>query len=564
MNPSTTTRRGRRTLASGLAFVLAAGLIVACGGDDDDASDGTTTVAGDDAATESPNESAPDDAEPATTDGTDEPAADEPADTEPASEEQPSGTLRIAEFAPVATYDPAGAQTSQSAYLYPVYDTLTRQNAALELEPSLATAWEATDPTTWRFELRDDVVFHDGTPFDGEAVKANLERQAAVEGNPNASVFATLEGVDVVDQYTVDVRFSEPAPAFPLEMSMVMGMMASPAALDTDLTRAPAGSGPWIWSAADSQAGVVEVFDLNPDYWAPADQGVERIEVHTIADNNARLNAVLAGDVDMAATVRDTQIAQAQAEGLVTASVSAYLPFLIIVDREGERFPPLADVRVRQAIGYAIDREGFLQAVHAGQGYAIGGFYGPDFPQWHAPELDDAYAHDLERARELMEEAGYADGFDLEMPVMPNIQAPVEAIVQMLGQIGIRVTLDQIQTGAIGGYMRGGDAAISWYRALTYYPGKTYSDFVGPALNPLGLDDVSDLSERIQQANASSDDAERKAIFDEVAAEFMDRGIVFPLVHGQQSAAYGSHVTGDIVLGLNMQAPLPYGVRVTN
>src|SRR5690606_2992565 len=140
--------------------------------------------------------------------------------------------------------------------------------------PSLATAWEAVDATTWRFELRDDVTFHDGTPFAAEAAKANIERQAATEGNPNASVLAPLDGVDVVDPYTVDVRFTEPAPAFPLEMSMVMGMMASPAAFETDMTRAPAGSGPWIWNQSDSQAGVVEVFDVNPDYWAPDDQGV--------------------------------------------------------------------------------------------------------------------------------------------------------------------------------------------------------------------------------------------------------------------------------------------------
>src|SRR5690606_35898318 len=113
-----------------------------------------------------------------------------------------------------------------------------------------------------------------------EVVKANLERQASTEGNPNASVFTTLESVEVVDDHTVDVVFSEPSPAFPLEMSMVMGMMVSPNALDADLTRAPAGSGPWIWQEDESQAGVVEVFELNPDYWNPDAQGVERIEVH--------------------------------------------------------------------------------------------------------------------------------------------------------------------------------------------------------------------------------------------------------------------------------------------
>jgi peptide/nickel transport system substrate-binding protein len=537
MNQSTSLRRGTRALGAILALLLATGLLAACGDDD-----GSTGSAG--GAT-------------STTAG-----SDSPDTTEGESPSGPSGTLRVAEFAPVATYDPAGAQTSQSAYLYAVYDTLTRQGEGFEVQPSLATSWEQTEPTTWRFELRDDVVFHDGAPFDAEVVKANLERQVTAEGNPNASVFATLDSVEVVDPYTVDVHFARPAPAFPLEMSMVMGMMISPNALDDDLTRAPAGSGPWIWNGSESQAGVIEIFDLNPDYWQPEDQGVERIEIHTIADNNARLNALLAGDVDMAATVRDDQMVQAQNAGMNTESVAAYLPFLVILDREGDRFAPLADVRVRQAIGYAIDREGFLQAVHAGQGDAIGGYYGPQFEEWYNPDLDDMYSYDPDRARELLADAGYADGFELEMPVMPNIMAPVEAIVQMLGQVGIRVQLDQIQAGQIGSYVRGGDAAITWYRALIYYPGKTYSDFVGPALNPFGLDDVADLREQIQAANASQDAAEQKAIFDDVAAEFMDRGIVFPLAHGRQNAAWAEHVTGPILLGLNMQAPLPYGIRV--
>lgn len=529
-------RRSMRIVGAFLALLLAAGGLAACGDDDgtDDTGSGATTTA------------------PSSTTDT--------GDGEALS--TPSGTLRMAEFAPVATFDPAGSQTAQSAYLYPVYDTLTRQGPDFEVLPSLATSWEQTEPTTWRFELRDDVTFHDGAPFDAEVVKANLERQKSTEGNPNASVFATLDSVEVVDTYTVDVHFTQPAPAFPLEMSMVMGMMVSPNALDSDLTRAPSGSGPWIFNVDESQAGVVEVFDLNPDYWQPEDQGVERIEVHTIADNNARLNALLAGDVDLAATVRDDQVVQADNAGMNTASVAAYLPFLIILDREGDRFPPLADERVRQAIGYAIDREGFLQAIHAGQGDAIGGYYGPQFGEWYNPELDDMFSYDPDRARELLADAGYPDGFELEMPVMPNIMGPVEAIVQMLGQVGIRVTLDQIQAGQIGSYVRGGDAAITWYRALLYYPGKTYNDFVGPALNPFDLDDVADLRDQIQMANASQDPAEQKAIFDEVAAEFMNRGIVFPLTHGRQNAAWADHVSGPIVLGLNMQAPLPYGIRV--
>ena len=522
----------RRAGALLLAMAMVAGL-AACAADDD-----TTDAADPDGDTAQGNdgEGAPSDA-------------------------GPTGTLRIGEFAPVATYDPAGAQTSQSAYLYSVYDTLTRQVDDFSVEPSLATEWSQTEPNVWQFTLRDDVVFHDGAEFNAEAVEANLERQASTEGNPNASVFATMEGVEVVDDHTVDVTFSEPSPAFPLERSMVMGMMVSPDALDTDLTRAPAGSGPWVWQEDESQAGVVEVFELNPDYWNPDAQGVERIEVQSIPDNNARVNALLAGDIDLASSVPDAQMAEVEGAGMGTASVAAYLPFLIIVDREGATVPALGDERVRQAIGYAIDREAFRDTIYAGRGDAIGGFYGPQFEEWYSPELDSMYEYDPERARELLADAGYADGFEVEMPVMPNISAPVEAISQMLGQVGIRVVQDPIQAGQIGSYVRGGNAEITWYRALLYYPGKTYGDFTGPALNALGLDDVADLREMLAEANGIPEVEGRKAIFDELAAEVMSRGIAFPLTHGRQNAAWGEHVSGP-VLGLNMQAPLPYGIRV--
>ncbi|WP_395160222.1 ABC transporter substrate-binding protein [Ilumatobacter sp.] len=540
----------RSTLA--VVSIAVISLIAACGTDDAGPTTANTSVVADPGVDESSESQ-----------GSLPTAVEAEASSESVSATvAPAGVLRVGEFAPAATFDPAGAQTAQSAYLAAVYDTLTRQNASFELEPHLATSWEALDANTWQFILRDDVTFHDGTPFDAEAVKANLDRQKSAEGNPNTAVFAPISKVTVVDPYTVDVAFGVPAPAFPLEMSMVMGMMASPAALDTDMTRAPAGSGPWIWNGADSQAGVVEKFDVNPDYWAPELQGVEHIEVYTIADNNARVNALLAGDIDMAATVRDAQFAQAKEAGMNVSSTAAVMPYLLIADRNGDRFEPLGNPLVREAIGYALDRGAYIDAVHAGLGDSVGGFYGPNFTEWHNPDLDNAFDYDPDRARELLAEAGYPDGFTIEMPVMPPISTAVEAFAQMLGQVGITVEQVQIPAGAIGGYVRGGEAAITWYRALLYYPGKTFGDFTGPALNPFGLDDVADLEAMIAEANSTLDVEERKAIFDEVGAELLNRGVAFPMGHAGQNAAWGSHVTGDVVLGLNMQAPLYYTVRV--
>ena len=179
----------------------------------------------------------------------------------------PSGTLRFVEFSPVTTFNPAKSQTAQAAYLYPEYDTLTRQTATFDLEPGIATSWTSPDANTWVFTIGEGIVFHDGEELNAQVVADNMNWHAATDGNPNAATWAGFDTA-TADGNEVTANFNTPQPQFPLEMSMVMGMMVSPAAIaaDTDLTRAPAGSGPWIWQADESEAGVTEVFTLFADY----------------------------------------------------------------------------------------------------------------------------------------------------------------------------------------------------------------------------------------------------------------------------------------------------------
>ncbi|MGI9597171.1 MAG: ABC transporter substrate-binding protein, partial [Acidimicrobiales bacterium] len=226
-----------RLLGAILSLAL---LAAACGSDDD-------TTAGDEETTDT--------TEAEESGGISTTAAG--ADEEPEEEEEEameesasaSGTLRYVEFSPVTTFDPAKAQTAQSVYLYPVYDTLTRQNNEFGLEPSLATSWEQPDPNTWVFQIRDDITFHDGSALDGQVVADNMNRSKATEGNPNGATWAGFEEASATGDYEVTATFGVPQPQFPIEMSMVMGMMVSPTAMadETDLTRDPQGSGPWIW-----------------------------------------------------------------------------------------------------------------------------------------------------------------------------------------------------------------------------------------------------------------------------------------------------------------------------
>jgi peptide/nickel transport system substrate-binding protein len=493
--------------------------------------------------------------------------ADAEEEQEPAAEVAgPSGTLRFVEFSAVTTFNPAKSQTAQAAYLYPEYDTLIRQSATFDLVPAIATSWSAPDATTWVFTIGEGITFHDGETLDAEVVAANMNWHAATDGNPNAATWGGFETA-TADGNDVTVTFAVPQPQFPLEMSMVMGMMVSPAAIsaDTDLTRAPAGSGPWIWQSDASEAGVTEVYTLFEDYRDPADQGVERVEVTAVPDNTARLNALLTGETDIMATMRDAQIDQAVGEGNSIISVPNYFPHLHVFGREEGTVDgdTLGLTLIRQAIAYSIDRVAYNAAIHDGKGDSLGGLYPGAFGQWHVPSLDSAFEYDPEKAKELLAEAGYPDGITIDMLIMPAIQPHVELVTQMLGASGITINQVQINNGELGPRHRAGEVGIGWGRELLYHPAATYRKWTAENApwNPFGLSDLQDLDDKMVAAAESNDLATMQQLYGEVASALIERGVVIPLAHGSQNAGVRPGVTG-VVLGLNMQAPMPYGVRV--
>jgi len=566
------TKNGRiwRLLA---ALLVLSVLAAACGGSDDPASD-------EGGADADPGESASDDEAEAAEiviEAEEQPAADESEDDTQQADEQdaeqpneddvtppPSGALRIAEFGGVTSFNPAAVNSAQFGFLIPVYDTLTRQDAGLAVVPGLATAWTRPEPNTWEFTVRDDVRFHDGTPFDAQAAVDNIVYHSSFEGNPNAGAWAGFVEARVIDATTFQVEFAEPKPQFPLTMSTIPGMMINPNFLDgSDLTRNPQGSGPWLHAGDESQAGVTEVYVLNPDYWNPADQGVERISITGFPDNNARINALITGEVEISGTVADTQVVTALDAGMKLVSVPNFFPFILITDRNGELNPALADERVRQAIAYSIDRDAYNDAIHAGRADPSGGIYPSNFSQFHWPEFDDLFAYDPNRAKELLAEAGYGDGLTITMPIMPAIAPSVELIVQMLGATGITVELDQINNGELGPRMLSKEYGISWLRALLDHP---VGNLPALAIRPWDTFQVGDLGpvdELVAAASVSDDPEEARELYAQASKLLLESGTIISLGHAGQNAMYAPNVDG-VVMGLGMQSPYPHGVRISD
>ncbi len=476
-----------------------------------------------------------------------------------------SGTMRIADFTDVTTFDPVLSQNTQAAYLLPVYDTLVRQDADQKLVPHLATAWTEVDERTLRFTLRDDVVFHDGSRLDAAAVKANLDRARTTEANPNAPTFATVSDVVVVDPTTVEVRFSGPHPTFLTDMTLVQGMMVSPEAIATglDLTRDPHGSGGWIWSADESQDGVRQGFVRNEQYWAPELQGVARFEINAISDNPARFNALETGQLDLIYAVPPGQVGAAESAGFDVLSYDVDFHFVLITDRGGQLAPPLADPRVRQAIGHAIDREGYVDAVLAGVGSASGGLLSPSLTDWYAETTADQPTFDPELARELLTEAGYQDGFELTLPALALLQVNNEALAQMLGDVGITVRFAQLQAGQLGPEMRKGSYAATLTAATQYHPQQfltTYLSGQGP-FNPFGMTDTAAIDDGLAAA-AGAEPNEAKSLYTDVQVAAMEAGMMFPVAFAPVSIVAADTVEQAFVpRGLRVASP--YGLRLT-
>ena len=360
------------------------------------------------------------------------PSAEEPAAT--------GGTLTLATTVDAASWDPADAEFgNRIQYMQPVYDSLLHVNADLEIEPWLATEFSYNDDNTvLSLTLRDDVVFSDGEVFNAEVAKANLEHFKTGTGQ-NSVTLGAVASIDTTGDYSLDITLSAPDPALLRNLALVSGMQASPAVLDGDsLKTTPVGSGPYVLDASATTAGSQYTYERNADYWNTEAFPFDEIVLKPLTDLTARLNALKSGEIDGA--LGDAKsIAEAEASGLTAQTMQGDWQGIFIVDREGTKVPALADERVRQAMNYAIDGDGILEAVRLGEGESTTQVFNPTSLAYDA-DLDDAYPFDPDKARELLAEAGYADGFDITMPEFAGFSDISTIAYQQLGDVGIRVT----------------------------------------------------------------------------------------------------------------------------
>ncbi|MBI3635095.1 MAG: hypothetical protein HY216_02605 [Candidatus Rokubacteria bacterium] len=353
-------------------------------------------------------------------------------------------TITIAPPADAVTMDPGRTtQVLTVNYFVNLYDTLTRWDAALKLQPGLATAWKTVNETTWEFTLRPNVKFHDGTPLTAEDVKAVLERNMVPGKTVVYAGFATFEAVAAVNPTTVRIVTKKPDPLVPVRMAQ-MGSQIYPARFANDegakeLARKPVGSGAYKfveWIKDDRL-----VMEANRDWWGwngrkPA---VDRAIWKPIPDDFARLSALQRGEVDVITNVPPDQMKIVR---VLTTPATRTVAFAMNTTQ-----PPLADKRVRQALHYAMDVPSIVKNLYAGQGKPMTGAVA-DTDFGFNRELKP-YPYDPARAKALLAEAGYPGGIQMTLyagsGTMVNDKQLLEAMADMWSKVGIRARLEMME-----------------------------------------------------------------------------------------------------------------------
>lgn len=352
-----------------------------------------------------------------------------------------SSTLTVGVLVPATTFSAEGMNwANESLYGQAVYDGLVRANPDGEIVPWLATKWEYNaDKTVLTMTLRDDVKFSDGTAFTADVAAQNLLRFRDGD-SANKSFLVNVGGAKAVDPTTLEITLKAADPALLTYLSQNAGLQESPKAFDSaDIKTKPVGSGPYLLDSTATVVGSSYVFTKNADYWAPDDQHYSKLVYKVFTTPTALLNAVKGGQVNASNTYDNTTLDQMESAGFTVNKLELNWTGLILFDRGGTVSKPLGDVRVRQAINYAFDPAALLKAVGKGFGTVTGQIFPTNSPGFDA-SLDTTYAYNPTKAKELLAQAGYADGFTLDQPSSAFFGTAIYTLIaQQLKAVGITV-----------------------------------------------------------------------------------------------------------------------------
>jgi peptide/nickel transport system substrate-binding protein len=488
-------------------------------------------------------------------------------DSDGASESgEPTETLTLVSATPPTSLNPAlaNADSVGSWYNQLAYEPLIRLQPDGSLAPDLAESWQFLDDESREFELtiREDVTFSDGTEMTAESVADTLQYYVDEASNGAAWLGGPETTVEATGDTTVVMHLGAPTSNLPgmLTQRTLLGSVISPDALEDpeSLKSATFGAGPYILDTESTISDSQYVFTPNESYWNPDAINYAKVVIQVSGSNSASYQAIKSGSADMMRGDLSTATS-ARADGLDVTVAPTSLYGVAYVDREGEIVPELADVRVRQALSYAIDRESIATAAWGEDGVAGNALTLPDYIGF-TDEISDSYAYDPEKAKELLAEAGYADGFSFTMGAWNLAPADVatQAIVENWKAIGVDAEITFFSDAS----QLANDAIAKKFGVIAYYygAGRTsmmMNDFFtanATQYNPFGTTEDS-ITADLETASASSDeDAQAEAFASAMETAIVDQAWLSNVVYTPSFIITSDKVT-NIEWGSSLSAP---------
>ncbi|HET9027384.1 MAG TPA: ABC transporter substrate-binding protein [Trueperaceae bacterium] len=452
-----------------------------------------------------------------------------------------------------------------------MYDGLVRfGDGSTDVEAGLAERWDVSDDgLTYTFYLRPGVTFHDGTPVNAEAVEFSFARQI----DPNHPFHDTgefpyaeftlgnISQIEVLDEMTVRLTLDETFAPFLANLAMHAAAIVSPTAVmehGRDFSEHPVGTGPYRF--VSWRRGVEVVLERNPDYWRGSPQ-VEKLIFRPIVEDQARLAALEAGEVDLAVNLPPDDLPRLRANKNFTFAEQAGMHTWYVVFNVTKK--PFDDARVRQAMAFAVDRQAIVDAILGGTGVLAKNFLPPVV--WGYTEDVAEYSFDPERAKALLAEAGYPNGFDVEFWVpesgsgMQQSVAMGTVIQDYLSRVGVRVTIQQFEWGT---YL---DRVIVPVENADAVPAMFEMSWIGDNGDPdnflyillsgdqfpnagfnLGYYSNEQVDDLLRRARTSLNETERLALYTEAQQLIMADMPVMPVDHETQTVVMRSNIHGFV------------------
>lgn len=457
------------------------------------------------------------------------------------------GVLKVVATSNPSSLDPAtGGSGYDHAFLWTLFDTLVEWDYdTLKTKPGLAQ-WSFPDPKTMVLDIRPNIVFHDGTPCDAQAVKFNLDRNRQDQRSNLKADLANVTGVEVTGPLQVKLLLTLPDVALPAVLSDRAGMMVSPKAakeLGAEHDRKPVGAGPWKFVKwADGQSVVVA---RHEKYWKPDAPRVDGIDFAIIPDNATALRSVVANQNQLVfgLSARYKPIIDRAKNLHFVTGPTLYCHLIYFNFARG----PLTNLKIRQAINFALDRDAFMKAGMGGLGESAAMLL-PSSHWAYDKSLAGLYKHDPERARKLVAESGLGD---VEINIGGNNDQDSvrrnEIVMEQLGKVGLRVKFTVAPVAEVAGQFFGPekkfDAMLS---AWTGRPDPSMSyglQYAKGSYFNAGRGEVSpELTALLQESRSVEAIDARRQVFAKIQRIVMEGAYVAPLAFQVEVGATAASV----------------------